>query len=44
MFLKIHSDNDLKKYIKLELKLLKTGMILAFISVNDIGYHNIRTH
>ena len=44
MFLKIHSDNDLKKYIKLELKLLKTGMILAFISVNNMGFHNVRTN
>jgi len=28
----------------LELILLKTGMILAFISVNSMRYHNIHTH
>jgi len=27
-----------------ELKLLKFGMILAFISVNNIGSHKVRTH
>jgi len=38
-----------KKYIlpldfKLELKFLKTGMILDFISVNTKGSYNVRTH
>jgi len=28
----------------LELKLLKTGMSLAFIAVNNVGSHNVRTH
>jgi len=28
----------------LELKLLKTGMILAFISVNTMGSHDVYTH
>jgi len=32
-----------KKTINLELKLLKTDMILAFISVNNMGSHNVRT-
>jgi len=27
----------------LELKSLKNGMILAFINVNNIGSHNVRT-
>jgi len=28
----------------LVLKLFKTGMILALISVNTMGSHNVRTH
>ena len=28
----------------MELKLLHTRMILAFINVNNMGSHNVRTH
>ena len=33
-----------KKYINFEMKLLKTGKILSFINVNNMGSHNVRKH
>ena len=41
MFLKTHSVNRFKKKNDLELKLLKTGMILVFIDVNNIGSRKV---
>ena len=43
-FKNIFFQYTLKKYINLELNILKTVKILEFISVNNMVSYNVRTH